>query len=94
MAGGVGGDARPSEPGEAVFMGSLGMYLWRRADPLKAQAFSTAAAARLICGDGLGILLSSVVALTHARAPICIKFVSSTNNVRLDAFLATLAKIS
>lgn len=78
-----------------MFVGSLGMYLWRRADPLKAQAFSTAAAARLICGDGLGILLSSVVALTHARAPICIKFVSSSDNVRLDAFLATLpTKIS
>lgn len=77
-----------------MFTGSLAMYLWRRADPRKARAFSAAAASGLICGDGLGILLSSVVALTHARAPICIKFVSSSDNVRLDAFLATLPKIS
>ncbi|CAN6242755.1 unnamed protein product [Urochloa humidicola] len=75
-----------------MFVGSLVVYLWRRADPRKARAFSAAVASGLICGDGLGMLLSSVTALTHARAPICIKFVSNSDNVRLDAFLATLPK--
>jgi len=75
-----------------MFLGSLVMYLWRRADSGKALTFSAAVASGLICGDGLGNLLSSMVALTHATAPMCIKFVSSSENVKLDAFLATLTR--
>ncbi|AQK61103.1 putative metal-nicotianamine transporter YSL7 [Zea mays] len=56
----------------------------------KAPTFSMAVASGMICGDGLGMLLSSTMALMHARAPICIKFMSRTDNVKLDAFLATL----
>ncbi|AQK61106.1 putative metal-nicotianamine transporter YSL7 [Zea mays] len=73
-----------------MFVGSLVLYLWRRADPSKAPTFSMAVASGMICGDGLGMLLSSTMALMHARAPICIKFMSRTDNVKLDAFLATL----
>jgi hypothetical protein len=75
-----------------MFVGSLAMCLWRHTDSSKARAFSAAVASGLICGDGLGNLLSSMIALTPATAPICIKFVSSSENVKLDAFLATLTR--
>jgi len=73
-----------------MFVGSLVLYLWRCANPIKAPAFAMAVASGMICGDGLGMLLSSTMALTQAQAPICIKFMSRTANVKLDAFLATL----
>ncbi|KAJ1277531.1 hypothetical protein BS78_04G011700 [Paspalum vaginatum] len=73
-----------------MFVGSVALYLWRRTDPGRATAFSMAVASGMICGDGLGMLLSSVTTLTNVRAPICIKFLSRTDNVKLDAFLATL----
>lgn len=73
-----------------MFVGSLVVYLWRCANPSKAPTFAMAVASGMICGDGLGMLLSSTMALTQAQAPICIKFMSRTANVKLDAFLATL----
>lgn len=73
-----------------MFVGSVAMFLWSRADSGRARAFAAAMASGLICGDGLGVLLSSMMELTHARAPICIKFLSSSDNLKLDAFLATL----
>lgn len=73
-----------------MFMGSLVLYLWRYTNPSTASTSSMAVASGLICGDGLGMLLSSTMALTHVRAPICIKFMSRSDNVKLDAFLATL----
>ncbi|WVZ78181.1 hypothetical protein U9M48_025933 [Paspalum notatum var. saurae] len=73
-----------------MFVGSVALFLWRRTDPGRATAFSMAVASGMICGDGLGMLLSSVTTLTNVRPPICIKFLSRTDNVKLDAFLATL----
>ncbi|XP_066324744.1 probable metal-nicotianamine transporter YSL7 [Miscanthus floridulus] len=73
-----------------MFVGSLVLYLWRWANPSKAPAFSMAVASGMVCGDGLGMLLSSTMALTQVRAPLCIKFLSRTDNVKLDTFLATL----
>ncbi|XP_062186037.1 probable metal-nicotianamine transporter YSL17 [Phragmites australis] len=70
--------------------GSTVMYLWRRFDGDAMRVLSPAMAAGLICGDGFGSLLLSVLTLFKARAPICIKFLSRDVNVRLDAFLATL----
>lgn len=73
-----------------MFVGSLLLYLWRCANPSKAPAYSMAVASGMVCGDGLGMLLTSAMALTQVHAPICIKFLSRTDNVKLDAFLATL----
>jgi len=73
-----------------MFIGSLVLYLWSCANPSKASAFSMAAGSGMVCGDGLGMLLSSIMTLTQAQAPICIKFMSRADNVKLDAFLATL----
>jgi OPT family oligopeptide transporter len=67
--------------------GSVVMYLWKRHDDVR-----VAVAAGLICGDGFGSLLLSVLALFKARPPICIMFLSRDVNAQLDAFLATLHK--
>ncbi|TVU33654.1 hypothetical protein EJB05_25484, partial [Eragrostis curvula] len=73
-----------------MFVGTLLLYLWKLTDGDSARIFSSAVASGLICGDGFGSLLSSMMTITHARAPICIKFLSRVDNVKLDAFLATL----
>ncbi|KAK3151964.1 hypothetical protein QOZ80_2BG0152680 [Eleusine coracana subsp. coracana] len=73
-----------------MFVGSVVLYLWECIDTDRARTFSSAVASGLICGDGLGSLLSSAMAITHTQAPICIKFLSRSDNLKLDAFLATL----
>ncbi|OEL18429.1 putative metal-nicotianamine transporter YSL7 [Dichanthelium oligosanthes] len=80
----------PPEIPIGMFMGSIVMYLWRRLDPDDARARSPAMAAGLICGDGVGTLLRSMLLVSRTRPPMCIMFLSSSVNTRLDAFLATI----
>uniref|UniRef100_A0A0E0KV10 Uncharacterized protein n=1 Tax=Oryza punctata TaxID=4537 RepID=A0A0E0KV10_ORYPU len=77
-----------------MFVGSMATYRWGRADDdgsHGARLLSPAVSCGLICGDGFGSLLSSVLTLSRAQAPICIKFLSREANVSLDVFLATKA---
>jgi uncharacterized oligopeptide transporter (OPT) family protein len=71
-------------------IGSLVLYMWERMDASGERMLSSAVASGLICGDGLGSLVSSLLTLTKATGPICIKFLSRGDNEKLDAFLATL----
>ncbi|KAJ1272711.1 hypothetical protein BS78_06G223600 [Paspalum vaginatum] len=71
-----------------MFVGSIVVYLWRRLDADGARMLSPAVAAGLICGDGIGSLLQSMLQLFKARPPICIMFLSRSENKRLDAYLA------
>lgn len=71
-------------------VGSVVMWLWKRHDRDEARLLAPAVAAGMICGDGFGSLLLSVLAIFKARAPICIMFLSREVNARLDVFLATL----
>jgi len=71
-----------------MFFGSVVMYLWRRLDADGARAQSMAVAAGLICGDAVGALLQSMLAMLKARPPICIMFLSRSDNKNLDAYLA------
>ncbi|CAO2210600.1 unnamed protein product [Urochloa humidicola] len=81
--------APPKMPiGMAV--GSLALYLWKRADRGGgARTLSAAVASGLICGDGLGSMVPSMLAFFKAQAPICIKFFPRPVNAQLDAYLAT-----
>ncbi|KAK3143752.1 hypothetical protein QOZ80_4AG0304490 [Eleusine coracana subsp. coracana] len=74
--------------------GSVVVFMWKRHDRDEARVLAPAVAAGMICGDGFGSLLLSVLAVFKARAPICIMFLSRDVNARLDAFLATLHKSS
>ncbi|KAJ0230786.1 metal-nicotianamine transporter YSL8 [Hirschfeldia incana] len=68
-------------------VGSLILFVWERLDAPKAEAFATAVASGLICGDGIWTLPSSVLAIAGVEPPICMKFLSSETNHRVDKFL-------
>ncbi|KAJ4959218.1 hypothetical protein NE237_026329 [Protea cynaroides] len=55
-------------------VGSLIVYLWHRFDNKKASVLVPAVAAGLICGDGLWILPSGILALAKINPPICMSF--------------------
>lgn len=68
-------------------VGSFILFVWERLDPSKAEAFATAVASGLICGDGIWTLPSSVLAIAGVKPPICMKFFSAATNHRVDKFL-------
>ncbi|CAL5030127.1 unnamed protein product [Urochloa decumbens] len=84
----------PPEIPIGMFAGSVVMYVWRKLDADGARARSPAVAAGLICGDGFGSMLRSLLIMSRARPPMCVMFLSSSVNRRLDAFLATMPKSS
>ncbi|WZY99170.1 hypothetical protein YC2023_071499 [Brassica napus] len=63
-------------------VGSLILFIWRKLNGLKADAYSSAVASGLICGEGIWTLPSSVVALAGVKPPICMKFLSGGTNVK------------
>ncbi|KAL2547584.1 Metal-nicotianamine transporter YSL1 [Forsythia ovata] len=58
-------------------VGTLIVFLWHRANSKKAELMVPAVASGLICGDGVWILPSSVLALAKIKPPICMKFLPS-----------------
>ncbi|KAJ4951580.1 hypothetical protein NE237_028412 [Protea cynaroides] len=55
-------------------VGSLIVYVWHKVNKKKASMMVTAVASGLICGDGLWILPSSILALAKVNPPICMTF--------------------
>ncbi|KAG8390441.1 hypothetical protein BUALT_Bualt01G0083700 [Buddleja alternifolia] len=55
-------------------VGSLVVYVWHKVDSKKAGLMVPAVASGLICGDGLWILPSSILALAKINPPICMSF--------------------
>ncbi|XP_059628982.1 metal-nicotianamine transporter YSL3-like isoform X3 [Cornus florida] len=60
-------------------VGSLVVFVWHKLDSGKASLMVPAVASGLICGDGLWILLSSILALAKINPPICMGFLPSKN---------------
>lgn len=58
-------------------MGSLIVFVWHKLNSKKATLMVPAVASGLICGDGLWILPSSLLALAKVRPPICMNFFAS-----------------
>lgn len=58
-------------------MGSLIVYVWGALKRKEAGLMIPAVASGLICGDGLWILPSSVLALFKVRPPMCMSFLAS-----------------
>ncbi|CAN4085656.1 unnamed protein product [Withania somnifera] len=54
--------------------GSLVVYVWHKLNSKKADLMVPAVASGLICGDGLWILPSALLALLKVRSPICMAF--------------------
>lgn len=55
-------------------MGSLIVFAWHKLNSKKAGLMVPAVASGLICGDGLWILPSSILALAKIHPPICMSF--------------------
>ncbi|GMH18315.1 hypothetical protein Nepgr_020156 [Nepenthes gracilis] len=55
-------------------VGSLAMFVWHWLDSEMASLMGPAVASGLICGDGLWILPSSILALARLKPPICMSF--------------------
>ncbi|XP_024969437.1 metal-nicotianamine transporter YSL3-like [Cynara cardunculus var. scolymus] len=60
-------------------MGSLFVFIWHKINKQKANLMVPAVASGLICGDGLWILPSSILALAGVRPPICMSFLPTKN---------------
>ncbi|CAI9772025.1 unnamed protein product [Fraxinus pennsylvanica] len=61
-------------------MGSLIVYVWHKLNSQKAGLMIPAVASGLICGDGLWILPSSILALAKINPPICMNFLPATSS--------------
>lgn len=68
-------------------LGSLILFVWEKVNKPKADAFGPAVASGLICGDGIWTLPSSILALAGVKPPICMKFLSAKDNIRVDKIL-------
>jgi OPT family oligopeptide transporter len=68
-------------------VGSVILFIWSKRNKAEADAFGPAVASGLICGDGIWVLPSSILALAGIKPPICMKFLSRATNVRVDTFL-------
>ncbi|RWW59848.1 hypothetical protein BHE74_00033194 [Ensete ventricosum] len=58
-------------------VGSLVVFAWHKLNRKKAALMVPAVASGLICGDGLWILPSSLLALAKVNPPICMKFLAA-----------------
>ncbi|KAK4777324.1 hypothetical protein SAY87_017511 [Trapa incisa] len=61
-------------------VGSLAVFVWHKMNSEAAGLMVPAIASGLICGDGLWILPSSILALAKIRPPICMNFTPSASN--------------
>ncbi|KAI9074325.1 hypothetical protein K1719_043697 [Acacia pycnantha] len=70
-------------------VGSLILFVWQKVNMAKADAFGPAVASGLICGDGIWTIPASILALAGIKPPICMKFLSSSTNEKVDKFLGS-----
>ncbi|KAM0950112.1 putative oligopeptide transporter, OPT superfamily [Dioscorea sansibarensis] len=72
-------------------VGSFILFIWELVDKKKADAFASAVASGLICGDGIWVLPQSILALAGVQPPICMKFLSRKMNDKVDTYIAGLS---
>ncbi|KAI4356960.1 hypothetical protein L6164_000937 [Bauhinia variegata] len=68
-------------------IGSFILFVLEKRNKQKARDYVPAIASGLICGESLWGVPAAVLALAGVNAPICMKFVSSSVNDKVDAFL-------
>ncbi|CAK9185578.1 unnamed protein product [Ilex paraguariensis] len=70
-------------------VGSLILNAWGRISKAEADAFGCVVASGLICGDGAWTLPSSMLAMAGVKPPICMKFLPTGTNKKVDEFLGS-----
>ncbi|KAI3922877.1 hypothetical protein MKW98_007008 [Papaver atlanticum] len=68
-------------------VGSLYRYWREKNNKTEADAFVPAVASGMICGDSLWGMPAAILSLAKVNPPMCMKFLSSATNARVDTFL-------
>ncbi|KAJ0986821.1 hypothetical protein J5N97_005177 [Dioscorea zingiberensis] len=71
-------------------VGSIILFVWQKVNRPKADAFASAVASGLVCGEGIWALPQAVIALGKINPPICMKFLPREINEKVDKFIETL----
>ncbi|KAK7407777.1 hypothetical protein VNO78_09852 [Psophocarpus tetragonolobus] len=69
-------------------IGSLILFLWEKKNKQKSKDYAPALASGLICGDSLWSVPAAILSLAGASPPICMKFLSSAVNNKVETFLS------
>ncbi|KAJ4759626.1 Yellow stripe-like transporter 12 [Rhynchospora pubera] len=70
-------------------VGSLILFIWEKINKVQADQFGPAVASGMICGDGLWTLPQSILSLAKVNPPICMKFLSRKDNIKVDDFISS-----
>ncbi|XAR53212.1 hypothetical protein NMG60_11021674 [Bertholletia excelsa] len=68
-------------------VGSIILFIWQKANKRKAKDLAPAVASGLICGDSLWGIPAAILSLFGIQAPICMKFLSTSTNKKVEALL-------
>lgn len=68
-------------------LGTAIVFAWHKLNFKKAEIFVPVVASGLICGEGIWIVPSAILALAKVSPPICMKFLSNSVNQNVDKFL-------
>ncbi|KAI5678307.1 hypothetical protein M9H77_09257 [Catharanthus roseus] len=68
-------------------VGSLILFAWELSNKKKADQYAPAVASGLICGDSLWGVPAAILALAGVKAPLCMKFLSASQNSKVDKLL-------
>ncbi|PAN03627.1 hypothetical protein PAHAL_1G011500 [Panicum hallii] len=71
--------------------GSLILLAWNKVDPEDANLLASVVASGLICGEGMFAIPDSLMGIYNVTPPMCIRFLASDVNEKVDAFLAKQA---
>ncbi|RCV05877.1 hypothetical protein SETIT_1G118000v2 [Setaria italica] len=72
-------------------VGSLILLAWNKVDTESAELLAPVVASGLICGEGIFAIPYSLLGIYHVTPPMCIRFLASDVNSKVDAFLAKQA---
>ncbi|XP_071712918.1 probable metal-nicotianamine transporter YSL6 [Rutidosis leptorrhynchoides] len=63
-----------------MFIGTVILYVWQRADKKESEDYAGAVASGLICGDGIWTIPSSILSIFKVNPPICMSFAPSVSS--------------
>lgn len=66
-------------------IGSLILFFWEKKKKKKATDYAPAVASGLICGDSLWGVPAAILSLAGLNAPICMKFLSASENMKVKS---------
>ncbi|KAG2648039.1 hypothetical protein PVAP13_1NG010800 [Panicum virgatum] len=72
-------------------VGSLILLAWNKVDAEDANILASVVASGLICGEGIFAIPDSLLGIYNVTPPMCIRFLASDVNEKVDAFLAKQA---